>query len=86
MAATAMSLARNAVALFCEQSKPTQRWPIAGLKQVDGNIGIEEKVFLHFAIALPLICLLLLKFNCVCDTATYMAIGTGCHLTVSACP
>ena len=32
MATTAMSLARNAVALFCEQSKPTQRWPIAGLK------------------------------------------------------
>ena len=32
MATTATSPARNAVALFREQSKLTQRWPVAGLK------------------------------------------------------
>ena len=47
----------NAVAYFWERSKPTKRWPTAGLKQVDGNIEMEEKVFRHFAIALPLKCL-----------------------------
>ena len=48
------------------------------------NIEIEEKVFLHFAIASPLICLWLLMFNCACDTETCVAFSTDCNQTAFA--